>query len=58
MQSYENERVIQQGEDWNIDILLSQSEQEYIPYIVSIQREHPHFVLTVASTKFEKVLKA
>lgn len=54
MQSYENERVIQQGEDWNIDILLSQSEQEYIPYVVSSQREHPHFVLTVASTKFEK----
>lgn len=54
MQSYENERVIQQGEDWNIDILLSQSVQDYIPYIVSSEREHPHFVLTVASTKFEK----
>lgn len=54
MQSYENERVIQQGEDWNIDVLLSQSVQNYIPYIVSSEREHPHFVLTVASTKFEK----
>lgn len=54
MQSYENERVIQQGEDWNIDVLLSQSVQDYIPYIVSKDREHPHFVLTVASTKFEK----
>lgn len=54
MQSYENERVIQQGEDWNIDVLLSQSVQGYIPYIVSSEREHPHFVLTVASTKFEK----
>lgn len=54
MQSYENERVIQQGEDWNIDVKLSQSVQEYIPYIVSKEREHPHFVLTVASTKFEK----
>ena len=54
MQSYENERVIQQGEDWNIDVLLSQSVQDYIPYIVSSEREHPHFVLTVASTKFEK----
>ena len=54
MQSYENERVIQQGEDWNIDVKLSQSVQEYIPYIVSKDREHPHFVLTVASTKFEK----
>lgn len=54
MQSYENERVIQQGEDWNIDVLLSQSVQDYIPYIVSKEREHPHFVLTVASTKFEK----
>ena len=54
MQSYENERVIQQGEDWNIDVKLSQSVQEYIPYIISSEREHPHFVLTVASTKFEK----
>ena len=54
MQSYENERVIQQGEDWNIDVKLSQSVQDYIPYIVSKGREHPHFVLTVASTKFEK----
>jgi hypothetical protein len=54
MQTYENERVIQQGEDWNLDIKLSQSISEYIPYIVSKEREHPHFVLTVASTKFEK----
>lgn len=54
MQTYENERIIQQGEDWNLDIKLSQSVSEYIPYIVSSQREHPHFVLTVASTKFEK----
>ena len=54
MQTYENERVIQQGEDWNLDIKLSQSIGEYIPYIVSSEREHPHFVLTVASTKFEK----
>lgn len=54
MQTYENERVIQQGEDWNLDIKLSQSIGEYIPYIVSKEREHPHFVLTVASTKFEK----
>jgi hypothetical protein len=54
MQTYENERVIQQGEDWNLDVKLSQSIGEYIPYIVSSQREHPHFVLTVASTKFEK----
>lgn len=54
MQTYENERVIQQGEDWNLDIKLSQSIGEYIPYIISKEREHPHFVLTVASTKFEK----
>ena len=54
MQTYENERVIQQGEDWNLDIKLSQSVSEYIPYIISKEREHPHFVLTVASTKFEK----
>lgn len=54
MQSYENERIIQQGEDWNLDILLSQSVQEYVPYIISSKRENPHFVMTVASTKFEK----
>ena len=54
MQSYENERVIQQGEDWNLDIKLSQSVEEYIPYVISSERENPHFVLTVASTKFEK----
>jgi hypothetical protein len=54
MQTYENERVIQQGEDWNLDIRLSQSIGEYIPYVISSEREHPHFVLTVASTKFEK----
>lgn len=55
MESFGNRRNIQQGEDWTLDILLSQSESEYIPYIVSSERQNPHFVITVASTKFEKI---
>ena len=54
METFNNERIIQQGEDWNLDIKLSQSNTEYIPYIVSKQRENPMFVMTVASTKFDK----
>lgn len=57
MQSYGNERQVQQGEDWNLDILLSASDKEYIPYIVSSERNNPFFVTTVASTKFEKNLR-
>lgn len=53
MESFLNERRVQQGEDWNLDILLSQSQTEYIPFIVG-KRENPHWVITVASTKFEK----
>ena len=54
MQVYGNEREIQQGEEWNLDILLSQSESEYIPFIVSSQRHNPMWAITVASTKYEK----
>lgn len=54
METFNNEKIIQQGEDWNLDIKLSQSNTEYIPYIVSKQRENPMFVMTVASTKFDK----
>lgn len=57
MLSYNNERQVQQGEDWNLDILLSASDKEYIPYLVSSQRANPFFVVTVASTKFEKNLR-
>lgn len=54
MENFANKRRIQQGEDWNLDILLSQSDKEYIPYIISSERDNPYFVITVASTKFEK----
>ena len=53
MESFGNRRIIQQGENFNLDLRLSQSDTEYIPYIIG-QRENPHFVITVASTKFEK----
>lgn len=53
MESFLNTRRVQQGEDWNLDILLSQSQTEYIPFIVG-KRENPYWVITVASTKFEK----
>jgi len=53
MKTYLNEREIQQGEDWNVDLLLSQGAEEYVPFIVGL-RENPMFVMTVASTKFEK----
>lgn len=54
MLSFENQRQVQQGEEWNLDILLSQSSEEYIPFIVSSQRKNPMFAITVASTKYEK----
>lgn len=54
MQTYENKRVIQQGEDWNLNLLLSQSASEYIPGVLSKNLDNPHFVLTVASAKFDK----
>lgn len=55
MLTFGNERIIQQGEDWNLDIKLSQSYQEYIPFIISGERQNPMFILRVASTKYEKV---
>lgn len=54
MESFGNERQVQQGEDWNLDLLLSASSEEYIPYIISNQRKNPYFVVTIASTKYEK----
>ena len=53
MESFGMKRFIQQGETWNLDLRLSQSQTEYIPYIIG-KRDNPHFVITVASTKFEK----
>lgn len=57
MESFGNEREVQQGEDWNLDILVSASNTEYIPYIITKDRTNPFFVITVASTKFEKNLR-
>ena len=57
MEMNNNEIKVQQGEDWSLDVLLSSSDQEYIPFIVSSKRENPFFVVTVASTKFEKNLR-
>lgn len=54
MLAFGNERVVQQGEEWNLDILLSQSSIEYIPFIVSSQRSNPMWAITIASTKYEK----
>ncbi len=54
MESFGHERKVQQGEDWNLDILLSASDVEYIPFIVSSERKNPFFVITIASTKYEK----
>lgn len=54
MESFGNEKRVQQGEDWNLDLLISARSDEYIPYIVSNQLQNPCFVVTVASTKYEK----
>lgn len=54
MESFGHERRVRQGEDWNLDITLSASNREYIPFIVSSQRNNPFFVVTIASTKYEK----
>lgn len=57
MEMYGNEIKVQQGEDWNLDILLSANQVEYIPYIISSARANPFFVVTIASTKYEKNLR-
>lgn len=54
MLTYGNEREVQQGEEWNLDILISQSSIEYVPFLVSSQRVNPMWAITVASTKYEK----
>lgn len=57
MESFNNQRKVQQGEDWNLDVLLSASDVEYIPFIVSSKLKNPYFVVTIASTKYEKNLR-
>lgn len=54
MRTYGNEIQVTQGEDWNLDLQLKVGEH---PYIVSNQRDNPFFVVTIASTKFEKNLR-
>lgn len=58
MQVFGNERIVQQGEEWNLDILVSQSNADYVPFIVSSERRQgsrvPMWAITVASTKYEK----
>lgn len=55
MLTFGNERIIQQGEPWTLDITLSQSYQEYIPFIISSERHNPKILVSVASTKYEKI---
>jgi hypothetical protein len=57
MENNGNEQIVRQGENWNLDKVLSASNREYIPYIISSERVNPFFVVTVASTKFEKNLR-
>lgn len=54
MELFNNEIKVQQGEEFPIDRLISQSDFEYIPFIVSSERQNPMIAITVASTKFEK----
>lgn len=54
MELFGDEARIQQGEDMTFDRVLSQAAEEYVPFIISSERENPFFVVTVASTKFEK----
>lgn len=58
MRKYGNEIEVSQGEDWNLDIELTiQENNDIIPYIVSNRRQNAYFVITIASTKFEKNLR-
>lgn len=57
MEIFGNDIEIQQGENFNMDVLLSASNLEYIPYIISSERKNPFFVITVASTKYEKNMR-
>ena len=57
MRKYGNEIQVTQGEDWNLDVELTMNDRDNTPYIISNQRINPYFVITVASTKFEKNLR-
>ena len=57
METFGNDIEIQQGENFNMDVVLSASNVEYIPFLISSQRVNPYFVVTVASTKYEKNMR-
>lgn len=57
METFGNDIEIQQGEDFNMDVVLSASNVEYIPFLISSKRANPYFVVTVASTKYEKNMR-
>ena len=57
METYGNDIEIQQGENFNMDVILTASNLEYIPFIVSSERKNPYFVITIASTKYEKNMR-
>lgn len=57
MESFGMERRVQQGEDWNLDVEITADEYGQVPYIITNNRINPFFVITVASTKFEKNLR-
>lgn len=57
METFGNDIEIQQGENFNMDVLLSASNLEYIPFIISSERKNPFIVVTIASTKYEKNMR-
>ena len=57
MKSFGNEIRVHQGEDWNLDVAIYSDNDQSIPFIVSSERKNPYFVVTVASTKYEKNLR-
>ena len=57
MESFGNELRVRQGETFSLDMELFADNNQSIPFIVSNARKHPYFVVTVASTKYEKNLR-
>lgn len=57
MEAFGMVREVRQGEDWNLDILITADDRGKVPFLISNQRENACFVITVASTKYEKNLR-
>lgn len=57
MESFGNKRKVRQGEDWSLSLNLLAGDEPDVPYIVSSELDNPFFVVTVASTKYEKNLR-